>query len=95
MQRFTFNQRVENLFKSYFSTYENISISATEEQINIYLIDEDYSNALKSFQSSDNLIKLINLSNESGTILRNPQFSSWSDRNSIALSKVKNPYLKA
>ena len=40
MQRFTFNQRVENLFKSYFSTYENISISATEEQIKIYLIDE-------------------------------------------------------
>ena len=40
MHRFTFNQRVENLFKSYFSTYENISISATEEQIKIYLIDE-------------------------------------------------------
>ena len=40
MQRFTFNQRVENLFKSYFSTYENISISANEEQIKIYLIDE-------------------------------------------------------
>ena len=40
MQRFTFNQRVENLFKSYFSTYENISISANEEQIKIDLIDE-------------------------------------------------------
>ena len=40
MQRFTFNQRVENLFKSYFSTYENISISTAEEQIKIYLIDE-------------------------------------------------------
>tara|TARA_Y100000389_G_C16955650_1_gene268611 strand:- start:70 stop:360 length:291 start_codon:yes stop_codon:yes gene_type:complete len=41
MQRFTFNQRVENLFKSYFSTYENISISTAEEQIKIYLIDEE------------------------------------------------------
>jgi myosin-crossreactive antigen len=40
MQQFTFNQRVENLFKSYFSTYENISISASEEQIKIDLIDE-------------------------------------------------------
>ena len=40
MQRFTFNQRVENLFKSYFSTYENISISANEEQIKIDLMDE-------------------------------------------------------
>jgi len=27
MQAYTFNQRVENLYKSYFSTYENISIS--------------------------------------------------------------------
>ena len=40
MQQFTFNQRVENLFKSYFSTYENISISASEEQIKIDLMDE-------------------------------------------------------
>ena len=40
MQRFTFNQRVENLFKSYFSTYENISISISNEQIKIDLVDE-------------------------------------------------------
>ena len=40
MQRFTFNQRVENLFKSYFSTYENISISISSEQIKIDLVDE-------------------------------------------------------
>ena len=40
MQAFTFNQRVKNLYKSYFSTYENISISLDEDQIKIYLIDE-------------------------------------------------------
>ena len=40
MQRFTFNQRVENLFKSYFSTHENISISISNEQIKIDLVDE-------------------------------------------------------
>ena len=39
MQAFTFNQRVKNLYKSYFSTYENISISLDEDQIKIYLID--------------------------------------------------------
>tara|TARA_B100001113_G_scaffold17600_1_gene13140 strand:+ start:3323 stop:3613 length:291 start_codon:yes stop_codon:yes gene_type:complete len=40
MQSFTFNQRVENLFKSYFSTYENISILLNEEEIKIYLLDK-------------------------------------------------------
>ena len=40
MQAFTFNQRVTNLYKSYFSTYENISISLDENQIKIYLIDD-------------------------------------------------------
>ena len=40
MQAFTLNQRVKNLYKSYFSTYENISISLDEDQIKIYLIDD-------------------------------------------------------
>ena len=40
MQAFTYNQRVKNLYKSYFSTYENISISLDEDQIKIYLIDD-------------------------------------------------------
>ena len=40
MQAFTFDQRVKNLYKSYFSTYENISISLDEDQIKIYLIDD-------------------------------------------------------
>ena len=40
MQAFTFNQRVKNLYKSYFATYENISIALDEDQIKIYLIDD-------------------------------------------------------
>ena len=40
MQAYTFNQRVENLYKSYFSTYENISIILDEDQIKIYFLDE-------------------------------------------------------
>ena len=40
MQAYTFNQRVENLYKSYFSTYKNISISLDEDHIKIYLIDD-------------------------------------------------------
>ena len=40
MQAYSFNQRVENLYKSYFSTYSNISISLNEDQIKIYLIDK-------------------------------------------------------
>ena len=40
MQAYTFNQRVENLYKSYFATYENISISLDEDHIKIYLIDD-------------------------------------------------------
>ena len=40
MQAFTFNQRVKNLYKSYFSTYENISISLDEDHKKIYLIDD-------------------------------------------------------
>ena len=40
MQAFTFNQRVKNLYKSYFATYENISISLDEDHIKIYLIDD-------------------------------------------------------
>tara|TARA_Y100000748_G_C15206798_1_gene375732 strand:+ start:307 stop:597 length:291 start_codon:yes stop_codon:yes gene_type:complete len=40
MQTYTFNQRVENLYKSYFSTYKNINLSLNEDQIKIYIIDE-------------------------------------------------------
>ena len=40
MQFFTFNQRVENLYKSYFLTYENVSILSEKDRIKIDLIDE-------------------------------------------------------
>ena len=41
MQSFSFNQRVENLYKSYFSTYSNISIELNEKKITIHIIDTD------------------------------------------------------
>ena len=37
---YTFNQRVENLFKSYFANHENAKIECNETEINIYLKDE-------------------------------------------------------
>ena len=40
MPPYTFNKRVENLYRSYFSTYENISISLDEDQIKICLINK-------------------------------------------------------
>ena len=59
MQAYTFNQRVENLYKSYFSTYENISIILDEDQIKIYLIDEQNldpaSLELKKFKQYDQI----------------------------------------
>ena len=35
---YTFNQRVENLFKSYFANHENAKIECNEKEINIVLI---------------------------------------------------------
>ena len=37
---YTFNQRIENLFKSYFVNYENIKIEFYSKEINISLIDD-------------------------------------------------------
>ena len=37
---YTFNQRIENLFKSYFVNYENIKIEFHSKEINISLIDD-------------------------------------------------------
>ena len=34
---YTFNQRVENLFKSYFANHKNAKIACNETEINIYL----------------------------------------------------------
>jgi len=59
MQAYTFNQRVENLYKSYFSTYANISIILDEDQIKIYLIDEQNLDSasleLKKFKQYDQI----------------------------------------
>ena len=40
MHVYNFNQRVEKLFKSYFSSYTNIRIKLNDSEICIYLIDE-------------------------------------------------------
>lgn len=40
MQPYTFHQRVENLYKSYFTSYEDISINVETDAIKIYVIDE-------------------------------------------------------
>ena len=37
---YTFNQRIENIFKSYFVNYENIKIEFYSKEINISLIDD-------------------------------------------------------
>jgi len=39
MPHFSFDQRVENLFKSYFSTYANINIELNEKKISVHIID--------------------------------------------------------
>ena len=57
---------------------------------NIYLVNKDYNSALSFYESAEELIKMIASSNQNEAISRNAQFSSWSDRNSVALSKVKS-----
>ena len=54
---------------------------------NVYFELGDLSNALSSFEKAD---KFFNSSKENLSLNRNQQFSSWIDRNSIALSKLKN-----
>tara|TARA_B100000427_G_C15028596_1_gene385810 strand:- start:171 stop:536 length:366 start_codon:yes stop_codon:yes gene_type:complete len=54
---------------------------------NVYFESGDLSNALSSFEKAD---KFFNSSKENVSLNRNQQFSSWIDRNSIALSKLKN-----
>ncbi len=54
---------------------------------NVYFELGDLSNALSSFEKAD---KFFNSSKENVSLNRNQQFSSWIDRNSIALSKLKN-----
>ena len=41
MKIYTFNQRIENLFKSYFSDFQNIKINFQDHEIKIQIIDDD------------------------------------------------------
>ena len=41
MEPYSFNRRVENLLKSYFNDYENVSYKLDVDKINIHLIEED------------------------------------------------------
>ena len=41
MEPYSFNRRVENLLKSYFNDYENVSYKFDADKINIHLIEED------------------------------------------------------
>ena len=45
MRPFSFNQRVENLYKSYFSTYQNINIELGKKSISIMVIDANNSDS--------------------------------------------------
>ncbi len=54
---------------------------------NIYFELGEFNNALSVFENAEQLFKN---SKENSALNRNQQFSSWVDRNSIALSKLKN-----
>ena len=54
---------------------------------NIYLELNEFDEALLSFEKAD---KLFESSKENQALNRNEQFNGWIDRNSIALSKLKN-----
>ena len=54
---------------------------------NIYFEEGDFDDALSAFERAS---QLFASSKENSALDRNQQFSSWVDRNSIALSKVKN-----
>tara|TARA_B100000676_G_scaffold45321_1_gene43656 strand:- start:5568 stop:6287 length:720 start_codon:yes stop_codon:yes gene_type:complete len=52
-----------------------------------YFEKKDYDQAYKFYREAD---VLFNISKENVSLDRNQQFSSWFERNSIAMSKVKN-----
>lgn len=54
---------------------------------NIYVELEDYSKALKSYEKAS---EFFDMSKDNAPLTRNQQYSSWVDRNSVALSKIKN-----
>ena len=54
---------------------------------NIYFEEGDFDDALSAFEKAH---QLFSRSKENSALDRNQQFSGWVDRNSVALSKVKN-----
>ena len=54
---------------------------------NIYFEEGSFNDALSVFEKAN---QLFSSSKENSALDRNQQFSSWVDRNSVALSKVKN-----
>lgn len=54
---------------------------------NIHMELEDYSKALSSYEKASDF---FDQSKDNAPLTRNQQYSSWVERNSIALSKVKN-----
>lgn len=54
---------------------------------NIYMELSDYSKALSSYEKASDF---FDQSKDNAPLTRNQQYSSWVERNSIALSKVKN-----
>ena len=57
---YTFNQRVENLFKSYFANHQNAKIKFSDAQIAIYFIDNKNSDSASlDLKKIDGLYQLI------------------------------------
>ena len=57
------------------------------KQANIYFETNDYDNAYKYYKQADDL---FSISKENPALNRNQQFSSWVERNTIGLIKVRN-----
>ena len=57
---YTFNQRVENLFKSYFTNHQNAKIKFSDTQIAIYFIDNKNSDSASlDLKKIDGLYQVI------------------------------------
>ena len=57
---YTFNQRVENLFKSYFANHQNAKIKFSDAQIAIYFIDNKNSDSASlDLKKKDGLYQVI------------------------------------
>ena len=60
VKQYTFNQRVENLFKSYFANHQNAKIKFSDAQIAIYFIDNKNSDSASlDLKKIDGLYQVI------------------------------------